>query len=156
MISIRWSSVRTKPTGGSQKTSPRRNLLFQGFSRPLALVRVFNHRFEQLRVHVRQEPGRFSSSFEDLHPRKISGLERGAAYLLKKARVVCNLTRDNWIWAEECPLGPADSQRCRQGLCRALGILLPSHSSKNLCDAGLLDARARRQPRVRRSWRSVV
>lgn len=61
------------------------------------LVRVFNHRLEQLRVHVRQEPGRFSSSMEDLHPRKISGLERGAAYLLKKASVVGPHTEQ---WAE--------------------------------------------------------
>jgi hypothetical protein len=61
------------------------------------LVRVFNHRFEQLRVHPRQEPGRFSSSCDDLHPQKISGLERGAAYLLKKASVIGPHTER---WAE--------------------------------------------------------
>ncbi len=61
------------------------------------LVRVFNHRFEQVRVHPRQEPGRFSSSCEDLHPQKISGLERGAAYLLKKASVMGPHTER---WAE--------------------------------------------------------
>jgi transposase len=61
------------------------------------LVRVFNHRFEQLRVHARQEPGRFSSSLDDVHPQKISGLERGAAYLLKKASVIGPHTER---WAE--------------------------------------------------------
>jgi transposase len=50
------------------------------------VVRIFNHRFEQIALHLRREPGRFSTLGEHLHPRKISGLERGARYLLKKVR----------------------------------------------------------------------
>ena len=46
------------------------------------LVRIFNHRWEQVALHVRHEPGRFSTHGEHLAPEKISGLERGAAYLL--------------------------------------------------------------------------
>jgi hypothetical protein len=45
------------------------------------LVRIFNQRFEQIAVHVRHEQGRFSTHPQHLAPEKISGLERGAAYL---------------------------------------------------------------------------
>ena len=48
------------------------------------LVRIFNHRWEQIAVHVRQEPGRFSTLGEHLAAEKISGLERGAAWLLRR------------------------------------------------------------------------
>jgi hypothetical protein len=50
------------------------------------LVRLFNRRWEQVAVHVRHERGRFSTHAVHLHPHKISGLERGAEYLLGKAR----------------------------------------------------------------------
>ncbi len=48
------------------------------------LVRLFNHRFEQIALHVRQAPGRFSTQPLHIAAEKISGLERGAAYLLNK------------------------------------------------------------------------
>ena len=48
------------------------------------LVRIFNHRFEQIALHVRHEQGRFSTQAEHLAPEKINGIERGAAYLLSK------------------------------------------------------------------------
>ncbi len=48
------------------------------------LVRIFNHRWEQVALHLRQEPGRFSTLGEHLAPEKISGLERGVEYLLKR------------------------------------------------------------------------
>jgi len=50
------------------------------------LVRVFNQRLEQIALHVRHEPGRFSTLGEHLAPEKISGVERGAAWLLSKVR----------------------------------------------------------------------
>ena len=50
------------------------------------LVRIFNHRFEQIALHVRHERGRFSTHVEHVAAEKISGLERGAAYLLRKVR----------------------------------------------------------------------
>jgi len=52
------------------------------------LVRVFNHRLEQLALHVRREPGKFSTLSEHLAPEKISGIERGAAWLLRKIEVL--------------------------------------------------------------------
>jgi hypothetical protein len=50
------------------------------------LVRIFNHRWEQIAMHVRHERGRFSTHVEHVAAEKISGLERGAAYLLRKVR----------------------------------------------------------------------
>jgi hypothetical protein len=61
------------------------------------LVRVFNHRFEPIAVHVRHEPGRFSTHAQHIAREKISGLERGAEYLLAKLGPIGPQTRQ---WAE--------------------------------------------------------
>jgi hypothetical protein len=50
------------------------------------LVRIFNHRWEQVALHVRHEPGRFSTLGEHLAAEKINGLERGAEHLLNQVR----------------------------------------------------------------------
>lgn len=63
----------------------------------LRLVRIFNHRMEQIAMHVRQEPGRFSTLPEHIHSQKRSGVERGAVYLLSRARLVGEYTAR---WAE--------------------------------------------------------
>ena len=52
------------------------------------LVRVFNHRFEQIAVHARREPGRFSTQDQHIPHQKRSGIERGAAYHLNKASLI--------------------------------------------------------------------
>ena len=49
------------------------------------LVRVFNSRFEQIALHVKHEPGRFSTQSEHIASKKRSSIERGAAWLLAKA-----------------------------------------------------------------------
>ena len=61
------------------------------------LVRLFNHRFEPIAVHVRHEQGRFSTHAGHIAREKISGLERGASYLLNKVSVVGPFTRQ---WSE--------------------------------------------------------
>jgi hypothetical protein len=61
------------------------------------LVRIFNQRFEQIAVHVRREQGRFSTHAQHIAREKISGLERGAAFLLHKVSVVGPFTRQ---WSE--------------------------------------------------------
>jgi transposase len=63
----------------------------------LRLVRIFNGRMEQLAVHARQEPGHFSTLPEHIHPQKRSGVERGTAWLLNRARLVGQHTAR---WAE--------------------------------------------------------
>jgi transposase len=61
------------------------------------LVRIFNDRLEQIGVHVRQEPGRFSTERSHLAAEKLSAVERGAArYLARVSRIGPNSTR----WAE--------------------------------------------------------
>lgn len=52
------------------------------------LVRVFNRRMEQIAVHVRHEPGRFSTQGPHLVAEKISGLERGARWLMSKISLI--------------------------------------------------------------------
>ena len=61
------------------------------------LVRIFNQRFELIDVHVRQEPGRFSTHAHHLAPEKINSLERGVSYLLSKVRGIGPETHQ---WAE--------------------------------------------------------
>ena len=61
------------------------------------VVRILNHRFEQIALHCRQEPGRFSTLDAHLASEKISSVERGAAYLLGKVRY---LGPHSLRWAE--------------------------------------------------------
>jgi len=61
------------------------------------LVRIFNDRMEPLEVHVKQEPGRFSTKAAHIAAEKISGVERGVAWhLARVSRIGPNSTR----WAE--------------------------------------------------------
>ena len=61
------------------------------------LVRIFNDRMEQLDVHPRQEPGRFSTRPAHIASEKISGIERGAAWQLARVR---RLGPQSTRWAE--------------------------------------------------------
>lgn len=61
------------------------------------LVRVFNQRLEQIALHVRHAQGCFSTEAGHIAPEKISGLERGATWLLNKVRLVGPHTA---AWAE--------------------------------------------------------
>jgi transposase len=60
-------------------------------------VRVFNDRMDQIAFHPKHEPGRFSTDFRHIVSAKITGVERGASWLLGRARMIGpNCTR----WAE--------------------------------------------------------
>ena len=61
------------------------------------LVRIFNDRMEPLEVHVRQDPGRFSTKSAHIVAEKISGVERGAAWQLARVR---RLGPNSTCWAE--------------------------------------------------------
>src|SRR6266851_361827 len=50
------------------------------------VVRIFNDRLEQIAFHLRAEPGRFSTDSQHIASQKISGVERGAAWMLDKTR----------------------------------------------------------------------
>jgi hypothetical protein len=50
------------------------------------MVRIFNAKLEQIAAHPRHEPGRFSTHRQHIASEKITGVERGASYLLGRVR----------------------------------------------------------------------
>jgi len=52
------------------------------------LVRIYNSRMEQLAIHVQGSPGTFHTLSEHIHTRKISSVEKGAAWLLQRAEMI--------------------------------------------------------------------
>lgn len=89
-------------------------------------VRVFNQRFEQIALHVRREPGRFSTLGEHLAAEKIGGVERGAEWLLTKVRLVGSHT-ERWARAMLGQRG-VEGVRVLQGLLS----LTKKHSARAL------------------------
>jgi len=61
------------------------------------LVRIYNQRMEPIAVHTRQEPGRFSTPPRYIASEKISGVERGTAWLMGK--VTTHLGPHSAAWA---------------------------------------------------------
>ena len=52
------------------------------------VVRLLNHRQQQIAIHPRMEKGKFSTLAEHIAPSKINGIERGAQYLLQKTKLI--------------------------------------------------------------------
>ena len=52
------------------------------------LIRIFNRQMKQIAVHCKLEPGRFSTDPVHIHKEKICGVERGAEYHLRRARLI--------------------------------------------------------------------
>lgn len=52
------------------------------------VVRIFDDRMRPITQHVRAEPGRFSTNPQHISSRKISGVERGTAWMLSKVRSI--------------------------------------------------------------------
>jgi transposase len=52
------------------------------------VVRIFDHRMQFITEHVRVEPGRFSTNPLHISARKISGIERGTAWMLSKVSLI--------------------------------------------------------------------
>jgi len=88
------------------------------------IVRIFNAQMEQIAVHVKHEPGRFSTQSPHIASEKISGVERGAAWLLDKASLIGFETQR---WAEAMI-----NQRGIQGVRVLQGLLSLTH--KHPCD----------------------
>jgi transposase len=61
------------------------------------LVRIFNGQFEQIAVHPRVEPGKFDTNRSHLADQKISAVERGAEYMLRKTISIGN---EASLWAK--------------------------------------------------------
>jgi transposase len=78
------------------------------------LLRLYNNRREQIALHARAEPGKFSTDAAHLHSRKRHIIERGADYLLDRCRLIGPCT-GTWAQAMHQTRGPA-SLRVMQGL----------------------------------------
>jgi transposase len=98
------------------------------------LVRIFNHKFEQLALHVRHEQGRFSTQGQHIAREKIHGLERGVAYLLSRAAVIGQHTQ-RWSEALVTARG-IEGTRVLMGLL-ALAKKHPSETLETACEIAL-------------------
>jgi transposase len=63
------------------------------------LVRLFNTRMEQIAVHVRLEPGRFSTDRRHIVSEKISTIEHGAAWMLDRTKASIGVQAAAWAEA---------------------------------------------------------
>jgi transposase len=90
------------------------------------LVRIFNHRWEQIAVHAKQSAGRFSTDTNHISHKKIATVERGATWLLDKASQIGPHTQ---AWATNMM-----SERGVQGLRVLQGLLAlaDKHSCQDL------------------------
>ncbi|MDB6128944.1 MAG: Transposase [Verrucomicrobiales bacterium] len=52
------------------------------------LVRIFNSRMEQISLHARQDPGKFSTDPVHIHSRKRAAIENGLDWLMDRARLI--------------------------------------------------------------------
>ena len=52
------------------------------------LVRIFNHKMEQIALHSKAEPGRFQTNQQHIHPHKQSHIEKGAQWLIRRTSLI--------------------------------------------------------------------
>ncbi len=98
------------------------------------VVRIFNQRMEQIALHVKREPGRFSTQSPHIAPEKRGGIEKGAAYLLGKAELIGEATSR---WARQML-----QQRGIEGVRVLMGLLNlaqrhPSEAIEQACEIAL-------------------
>ena len=99
------------------------------------LVRIFNERMQQIAVHTKKEPGRFSTPPEYIASEKISGVERGAAWLL--GRVATRLGPHSTAWAEAMiQARGVEGVRVLQGLLSLAGRH-PASAIEQACEIAL-------------------
>jgi len=93
------------------------------------LVRILNQKLEQIALHVRHEPGRFSTAAGHIAAEKIGGVERGVTWLMSKVRLIGSETAA-WAEAMLCARG-IEGTRVLMGLI----ALTQKHSSAALDSA---------------------
>ena len=62
------------------------------------VVRLFDQKLRQIAIHVRREPGRFATDAKHVAAQKRGGIERGAAWWLRKAD---DIGTHAGLWAQE-------------------------------------------------------
>ena len=93
------------------------------------VVRIFDERMRQIALHAQQEPGRFSTQNQHIPVEKISGIERGAAWLLERAG---RIGPHALAWAKATL-----EQRGTEGMRAVMGLnsLHERHGSKRIDEA---------------------
>ena len=95
------------------------------------LVRIFDERMKSIAVHVKHEPGRFSTQSQHIAGPKINSVERGAAWLLGKVR---RIGPQSLRWAEAVIANRGvEGVRVLQGLLN-LAQRHPSDALEQACD----------------------
>lgn len=61
------------------------------------LIRIFNNQFEQIALHSKMRPGKFSTDYAHILDKKISGVELGVQWLLGK---VSQIGPQSLLWAK--------------------------------------------------------
>jgi len=98
------------------------------------LVRVFNHRWQQVAVHAKAEPGRFRTSAEHIPREKVSAVERGTGALLRQVAAIGPHTRQ---WAEATTQARGvEAVRVLVGL-KALARKHSPEALENACETAL-------------------
>ncbi len=93
------------------------------------LVRVFNHKMEQIALHSKVEPGRFQTNQQHIHPHKQSQIEKGAQWLIQRTAL---LGKHSHRWAKQLfEIRGVTGQRAILGLLSLSG----TYSPKQIDDA---------------------
>jgi transposase len=98
------------------------------------LVRVFNLRMKQIAIHVKADPGRFSTQPGHIASEKISAVERGSAWLLRRAAHIGPYT-ERWAEAMLEARG-IEGVRVLQGLL-SLARKHPADTLEKACESAL-------------------
>jgi transposase len=110
------------------------------------LVRVFNGQFEQIAVHPRVAPGKFNTSRCHLADQKISAVERGAEYMLRKT---ISIGTEASLWAKAMlHTRGIEGVRVLQGfihLARKYPARAINQASKTALEAGMFRLRPLRE-----------
>jgi transposase len=106
------------------------------------IVRVFNLKMTQIAVHVRHDPGRFSTQTEHIAREKIQGVERGAKWLMSKVNCI-GLHATAWAEAMLCARG-VEGTRVLMGL-----VALTRHHSSVALEIACKTALSSREFRLR-------
>ena len=93
------------------------------------VVRIFDEKMRQIALHAQQEPGRFSTQNQHIPPEKISGIERGANWLLAR---VGRIGPHALAWAKATL-----EQRGTEGMRAVMGLssLRERHGSRRIDEA---------------------
>jgi transposase len=106
------------------------------------MVRVFNGRMELIATHLKDQPGRFRTDPRHIASEKISGVERGASYLLRRISLV---GPQSYSWAQTMlEQRGIEGVRVLQGLLAMTGKY-PADDLEKACELALSHAAFRLQ-----------